>query len=131
MASASPDFDDVGTLVASSFVHATLPDWARFGLLALRGGVWEGRPLLPTGWIDHGRRARSADDHAVHGAHWWAWEEPAAQALGVFGARGFEGQRILCVPALDLAVVRLGRTSSEQQPALDALLLDLVDCFPA
>ena len=129
MGSAVEDFDEVGTFVGSSFVYATLQDWARFGLLALRGGVWGDRALLPDGWIDHGRRPRSQDDHAIHGAHWWAWEEPAAQALGIFGARGFEGQRIVCVPALDLVVVRLGKSPSALQPALDAHLLQIVDCF--
>jgi CubicO group peptidase (beta-lactamase class C family) len=129
MDSAREEFDDAGTFVGSSYVYATLQDWARFGLLALRGGVWEGRVLLPEGWIDHGRRPRSQDDHAVHGAHWWAWEEPVAQQMGIFGARGFEGQRIACVPALDLVVVRLGKSPSDLQPALDAHLLEIVDCF--
>ena len=127
--SALEDFDEAGTFVGSSFVYATLQDWARFGLLALRGGVWAGAPLLPEGWIDHGRTPWSPDDHAIHGAHWWAWEEPAARALGVFGARGFEGQRIMCVPNLDLVVVRLGKSPSVLQPALDAQLLAIVDCF--
>ena len=129
MTSALEEFDEAGTFVGSSYVYATLRDWARFGLLALRGGVWDGRALLPAGWIDHGRTPRSQDDHAIHGAHWWAWEEDRARALGVFGARGFEGQRIICVPDRDLVVVRLGKSPSALQPALDAHLLDVVDCF--
>ncbi|MCU1452395.1 MAG: beta-lactamase [Acidimicrobiales bacterium] len=125
MASADPRFDDAGTFVASSFLYATGRDWARFGLLALRDGVWEGERLLPAGWIDHGRAPRSPDDVAVHGAHWWDWDD----GHGTFGARGFEGQRIMCVPELDLVVVRLGKTHGDLQPALDAQLSALSDAF--
>jgi len=47
MASADPEFDEAGTWVASSYVRATARDFARFGLLYLRDGMWEGRRLLP------------------------------------------------------------------------------------
>src|SRR5581483_9214785 len=73
MRSATVTLDDAGTWVASSYVYATARDFARFGLLYLRDGTWDGTRLLPTGWVDHGRRPRSVDpsDGLVHGAHWW------------------------------------------------------------
>ncbi|MCU1354334.1 MAG: penicillin-binding protein beta-lactamase class [Acidimicrobiales bacterium] len=125
MSSADLRFDDAGTFVASSFVYATARDWARFGLLALRGGRWDGTQVLPEGWVDHGRARRSADEGIFHGAHWWDWNDD----LGTFGARGFEGQRIMCVPALDLVVVRLGKSHGDLQPALDVHLDAIVDTF--
>ena len=39
MRSADPRVDDAGTFIGSSFVYATAQDWARFGLLYLRGSV--------------------------------------------------------------------------------------------
>ncbi|MEZ5205562.1 MAG: hypothetical protein R2690_00945 [Acidimicrobiales bacterium] len=92
-------------------------DFARFGLLALRGGRWDGRQLLPEGWIDHGRTPRSIDpdDGRRYGAHWWV----TGADHGGFWANGFDGQSILCVPAADLVVVRLGRSP---QSCADALL---------
>jgi CubicO group peptidase (beta-lactamase class C family) len=125
MASAEPGFDAAGTFVASSYVHATARDFARFGLLYLRDGVWDGRRLLPEGWVDHGRRVISPDEDVFHGAHWWARDDHR----GTFYADGFEGQRILCVPAVDVVLVRLGKTHADHAPALDAHLLDLVDQF--
>ena len=117
MTSADPGFDEAGTWTASSYLHATARDYARFGLLALRDGVWEDRRLVPEGWMDYGRRAQSVDpdDGTLYGAQWWT--EPSE--TGVFWANGHEGQRIKLFPAQDLMVVRLGRTESESSAALD------------
>ncbi len=123
MASAEPSFDAAGTFVASSYVHATAQDFARFGLLYLRDGNWDGHQVLPAGWVDHGRLPRSPDEGSFHGAHWWA------RADGTFFADGFEGQRILVVPALDLVLVRLGKTHVDHAPALDARLDEIIHCF--
>jgi CubicO group peptidase (beta-lactamase class C family) len=108
MRSAAPRFDDVDTFVGSSYVYATARDFARFGLLYLRDGIWDGRRVLPEGWVDHGRTPRSIDptDGRGHGAHWWV----LGDELGSFWASGYDGQSILCVPGADLVVVRLGKT---------------------
>ena len=45
--SADPTFDAAGTFVGSSYLHMTARDWARYGLLNLRGGEWDGRQVLP------------------------------------------------------------------------------------
>lgn len=113
MTSADPRFDEAGTFVASSFFYATARDFARFGLLYLRDGVWDGHRLLPEGWVDHGRRVRSEDRErgVYYGAHWWI--DPWGTDRGMFRAAGYEGQSILVCPAADAVVVRLGRTPAD------------------
>jgi CubicO group peptidase (beta-lactamase class C family) len=110
MRSADPRLDAAGTFVGSSYVYATAQDWARFGLLHLRDGVWDGRRILPEGWVDHGRRVRSVDesDGSLYGAHWWI--EHLDLERGSFRASGYEGQSVAICPALDAVAVRLGRT---------------------
>jgi len=127
MTSATAGFDEAGTWVAGSYVHATARDYARFGLLALRDGTWDGRRLVPEGWIDSGRAPRSVDpdDGNLYGHHWWTREDP----LGTFWAAGHDGQYIDLVPALDLVLVRLGRTGSERTPELRAWRDDVVGAF--
>lgn len=107
MSSAGPGLDRSGVWAASSYLHASARDWLRFGELYLRDGVWEDRRLLPAGWVDHGRCPRSPDGPGTwFGAHWWTDGGP----LGTFWASGFEGQTVTVCPALDLVVVRFGRT---------------------
>jgi CubicO group peptidase (beta-lactamase class C family) len=114
MRSADPRVDAAGTFVGSSFVYATAQDWARFGLLYLRDGMWDGERLLPEGWVDHGRTVRSVDpaDGALYGAHWWV--DQLDTARGTFRASGYEGQMVAICPALDAIVVRLGNTPEPQ-----------------
>lgn len=47
------DTDASGTFVASSFSHATLRDWTRFGLFALQRGNWMGNQILNENWFDY------------------------------------------------------------------------------
>jgi CubicO group peptidase (beta-lactamase class C family) len=117
MTSADPEFDEAGTWVASSSMYATARDYARFGLLYLRDGVWDGIRLLPAGWVDYGRTwvSEDPDDASPYGAHWWG---VAGDTLGTFRASGYEGQSITLCPALDLMVVRLGKTPHEREPNL-------------
>jgi CubicO group peptidase (beta-lactamase class C family) len=115
--SARLGFDAAGAWIGSSYLYAPAREFAKFGLLYLRDGTWDGRRILPEGWVDHGRRARSVDesDGRVHGAHWWVVPDD----LGTWWASGYDGQSILLCPALDLLVVRLGRSTHADAP--DAL----------
>ena len=116
MRTAEPRFDDAGTWIASSYVHCAAQDFARFGYLYMRDGSWDGQRILPEGWVDHARRIRSVDatTEALYGAHWWC----LGDEYGTFRCSGYEGQVIWCVPALDLVLVRLGKTEAERGPLL-------------
>lgn len=127
MTSADPRFDDAGTWIASSYVWATARDMARFGYLYLRDGVWDGTRMLPDGWVDHARHARSVDpdDGRLYGGHWWV----TGDDFGTFWASGYEGQSISVCPALDLVVVRLGKSTKEQYPGLFDWRRRMVEAF--
>ncbi len=120
-------FDAAGTFVGSSYLYATARDLARFGLLYLRDGVWNGTRLLPEGWVDGARTILSTDDENGwhYGLHWWIRGDP----YGTFWANGYEGQMVACVPSLDLVVVRLGRMPERVRPALEQFFFDVLDTF--
>jgi CubicO group peptidase (beta-lactamase class C family) len=123
MRSPTPKFDAAGTFIGSSYLLATPQDFAKFGLLYLRGGIWDGQQILSSEWIDYARTPTYADPEQGYGAHWWLYPERP----GWFYASGYDGQRILLVPEKDLVVVRCGRTDAEHAPAIWANIDRLVD----
>jgi CubicO group peptidase (beta-lactamase class C family) len=118
MTSAQPEFDKAGTFIGSALVYATARDWARFGLLYLRDGIWKERRILPEGWVDFARAKTTADDCDVYGAGFWITPQTGPgkpyHALlkdgprDAFMAQGHEGQLVVVVPSKDLVLVRLG-----------------------
>jgi len=115
MSSAVLETDPSGTFVGSSFLYATARDWARLGQLYLQDGVWEGRRILPDGWVAYSARP-TADKR--YGAHFWLDiqaehessdpEKPLPE--DAFHAMGYEGQCVSIIPSKRLVVVRLGLT---------------------
>lgn len=125
MRSAKPVFDARGTWIASSFNFATARDFARFGLLYLRDGVWEGERILPEGWVDYARTP-TPHSESQYGAHFWL----AQNGTGLFSCNGFQSQYIVMDPSRDLVIVRLGVSRPEQKGALLLSLRELIESFP-
>jgi CubicO group peptidase (beta-lactamase class C family) len=125
MKSAAPRFDAAGTFIASSFVFATARDFARFGLLYLRDGIWDGARVLPPGWVDHARTPTPAS-FGQYGGHWWL----ATDGSGIFHGSGFRGQYIAVDPTRDLVLVRSGDSTPEQRGQVLRSLRRAVECFP-
>ncbi len=140
MKSAQPEFDAAGTFVGSALVYATARDFARFGLLYLRDGMWDGRRILPAGWVDFARTRGPAPDSGVYGAGFWLTpgegDSMRRYALmkqaptDAFMAQGHEGQLIVIVPSKDLVVVRLGLLDDGNFPALGRWMEQLIALFP-
>jgi CubicO group peptidase (beta-lactamase class C family) len=121
---AQPEFDATGLFYGSAFVYASARDFAKFGLLYLRDGVWEGQRILPEGWVDYARTAGTGQNADIYGAGWWLNPQegpgrpyPIRIDVGpqrdAFSAQGFEGQYTLVVPSKDLIIVRLGLTPEQ------------------
>ena len=127
MKSAIAQFDAAGTFVGSSYVYATARDFARFGELYLRDGLWEGKRILPSGWVDHARAQTVIDDETGqgYGAHWWT--QPGEP--GSLIASGYAGQQIFVLPERDLVIVRLGKTISDKRDAVRAGLYEIAQMF--
>ena len=124
MKSADPRFDEAGHFIGASHCPCSGLDFARFGLLCLRDGVWDGTRILPEGWIDYCRTPSPQSD-GLYGAHFWV----TPGSLGIFSCQGAWGQRILIVPKLDLVVVRLGQTAPHKVGAVVQHCKELVDVF--
>jgi CubicO group peptidase (beta-lactamase class C family) len=116
MSGALLETDATGTFVGSSFMYATARDWARFGILYLQDGVWDGQRILPEGWVTYTRSPAPADPRRRYGAHFWLDVPDEYRATDgslpndAFHAVGHEGQFVTVVPSCETVIVRLGLT---------------------
>lgn len=141
MTSAIPEYDASGVLLGGASIYATARDFARFGLLYLRDGVWDGRRILPEGWVDFSRTPGPAPNSGAYGALFWLQRPPgsrqaapllgADQFSGAFAAEGFGTQVIAILPDRDLVIVRLGATPFEHRSDVGRALAEIARCFPA
>jgi CubicO group peptidase (beta-lactamase class C family) len=105
-------------------------DLARFGHLYLNDGVWEGRRILPEGWVAASLAAsvRVPGSTYAYGYQWWlvptADSPPGADGSTqasryAYAALGYGGQRLLVDPELAIVAVFSGWNIYET-PSLDA-----------
>ncbi len=101
--------DMAGNFVGSSYGWASTRDWAKFGLLHLNKGNWNGEQLFDPKWIDYITKPTKNSD-GVYGAHWWlnAGGKYPDVPRDMYSANGFQGQRVFIIPSKDLVVVRTG-----------------------
>jgi CubicO group peptidase (beta-lactamase class C family) len=139
MTSAVFEPDASGSFIGSSFAYMTARDWARFGELFRRDGVWDGRRLLPEGWVRYATTPTPQAMLGQYGAHWWLnagppgaperrpWPPLPSEA---YAARGHSGQWVVVVPSARLVVVRLGLTVPDlEDDGTQELVAELLEAF--
>jgi CubicO group peptidase (beta-lactamase class C family) len=101
-------------------------DYARFGLLLLHNGEWNGRRIVSADWV---RAATSAEANGSpasyfdYGYFWWL----DAERPGRFYAMGKYGQYVYVAPDAATVVVRLGRDWGVESTTWLATLRDVAD----
>jgi CubicO group peptidase (beta-lactamase class C family) len=136
MRSAVLEPDSAGTFIGSTFMYASARDWARLGLLFLQDGVWQGRKLLPEGWVVYTSIPTKPAPDARYGAHMWL-KLPDSPNLGeppmpadAYYMLGYDQQIVAIVPSRDLVIVRLGLTRRAKAFDHAQELAPIVDAFP-
>ena len=99
--------DAKGNFIGGSSFYASARDYARLGLLYLNDGVWEGRRILPEGWVDYVRKPTPGSD-GRYGAQFWLNGEDSGLPPGTFNMNGHQGQHVVMIPSRNLVVVRVG-----------------------
>ena len=98
---------------------------AKIGYLFLKDGVWEGRRVLPEGWVEASvsRQVDSVDAQRTgYGYQWWRLDRGE---VAVWAGLGFGGQRLLVLPELEVvAVVNAWNIFDERRPSVLTALLD-------
>ncbi len=98
-----------GNYVGSSYAWATTRDWAKFGLLYLHNGNWNGTQIFDKSWVNY-ITTPTATANGEYGGHFWLNEGRVYPDVPkeLFSANGFQGQRVFILPSKDLVIVRLG-----------------------
>jgi hypothetical protein len=135
---ATMEIDNNGTFIGSSYMYASARDWARLGQLCLQDGVWQGRRLLPEGWIGYSTTPTPNNPLRNYGAHFWLNADPEDSRQqrtwptlpsDTYSMNGFQGQRVIIVPSEDLVVVRLGFSGGPDR-GIEALVAGLIGALP-
>jgi CubicO group peptidase (beta-lactamase class C family) len=103
--------DRFGDFILSSQVYTNARDLARFGLLYLNGGVWNGERLISEEWIDFVRTPApaTAETGRQYGGQWWLVPDGRDDVpRDAYSTAGNRGQYVVVVPSHDLVIVRRG-----------------------
>lgn len=91
--------DPQGIHVGGNSIYVTPRELARFGLLYLNNGQWNGRQIVPAEWVQVSLSPKRRIDY---GFYWWI---DRVDGYPVLQAIGYGGQWICLLPDLDLLVV--------------------------
>lgn len=113
MSSMIIETDLSGNYVGSSYGWATPRDWAKFGLLYLHKGNWNGEQILNASWIDYSSTPTNGSN-GEYGAHFWlnAGGVYPNVPKDLFSCNGYQGQRVFIIPSKELVIVRMGLTEN-------------------
>ena len=140
--------DPYWNFIGTSFGWATARDWARFGLLYLNDGLWEGRRILPEGWVSYTRTPAPAARFKHYGALFWLnagareFSDVTVREKGgrnnppfprlpadAYFAVGHDGKRVAIMPSRRLVVVRLGLSRVDETWDYEGFLADILDAI--
>ena len=97
-------------------MHMSAEDMARFGLLYLNKGLWDGQQILPASWVRLSTQAQvatgSKSSASAYGFLWWVHGEASTRNFGLsagsYSAEGNWLQAIFVIPARKTVIVVRG-----------------------
>jgi CubicO group peptidase (beta-lactamase class C family) len=127
--------DRFGNYVLSSQVYTNARDLARYGLLYLNRGKWNGEQIVPEAWVDFSRTPAPATRNTgrQYGAHWWLVPDSRTDLpQDAYSTSGARGQFTIVVPSYNLVIVRRGLDWREGNRGLSQwdLLAEVLKAFP-
>jgi CubicO group peptidase (beta-lactamase class C family) len=122
--------DGAGTFVGSSYCYASVRDWARFGLLYLNEGIFEGDTIFKEGWVEYSTQP-APGSQGQYGAQIWLQKKDGKFPNipeDMFLIDGFQGQRVFIIPSKKLVVVRLGYSMKDFD--MNEFLEEIISTLP-
>lgn len=110
MTRTTPASDWNGDFLMSGQTYSTARDFARFGLLYLNDGLWNGQRVLPEGWAKFVSTPGPVQPAggARYGAQFWLYGGMDGLAADAYSPAGGQGQWSVIVPSHNAVIVRRG-----------------------
>ena len=124
--------DAWGNFIMTGYDYMSARDWARFGLLHIQDGVWEGERILPEGWSDFVSTPAPASANRAYGGMFWLNAGGAYDRMprDAYWPAGFMGQNTVIIPSREVVIVRLGPSPGGFAPYLNKIVGDILDALP-
>ena len=108
-------------------VQLTPREMAKFGLLYLNGGIWNGKQIVPKEYVAQSLSKQSMVDGINYGYLWWCEDLTTAGGVKYRGiaAKGNGGQRIFIWPDENMVAVVTAGNYNTQSPA-NKLLIECI-----
>jgi hypothetical protein len=99
-----------GDFLMSGQSWSTARDFARFGLLYMNDGLWQGKRILPEGWAKYvvTRGPAQPASGAGYGAQFWLYGGQNGLPADAFSPNGGQGHFAMIIPSKGVVVVRRG-----------------------
>jgi CubicO group peptidase (beta-lactamase class C family) len=98
-------------------------DMARIGYLYLHDGIWDGKQIIPSSWVERARAGKVSATFGFHYANLW-WSLPEK---GAYMALGRHSQLILVLPKLDIVAVMTGILRDDEHYPISRLVDDIAN----
>lgn len=97
--------DGAGHTYGYCCLDAPTRQFAKFGLLFLREGAWDGAQIVPAAWVKEsvGTIASFFPGYAYQ---WWTSTGEGGLPPDLYSAQGLDSQRIYVIPSLDLVIAK-------------------------
>ncbi len=96
-------------------VDAPTRQFAKFGLLYLRNGQWDGKQVISESWVK--QSTQKTNLNIGYSYQWWPHKDPTSKIPhDMYVARGIDDQRIYIIPSLDLVIARNGLYKKNPAP---------------
>jgi CubicO group peptidase (beta-lactamase class C family) len=101
-------------------------DWAKIGQLVLSHGAWEGKQIVPASWVARSTTQQiKAREPFSYGFQWWLGHSSSNdRVIAWTAAMGYNSQKTILVPELDMVVVFNASHQSVNMVAPEIELLD-------
>ena len=132
--------DPSGNMIASSLGFISPTAWLQIGKLMINNGSFRGKQLLNDEFVDFMLTPVILSDGTTisnYGGQWWlnTNDQEISPELyevnySIYSANGFQGQRLLVIPDLELLIVRMGLTDGRTEWNNEgAFIKDLINIY--